>query len=440
MSWKIRVQNPSGDSKSYPIDRCGELKMRDSSISEDLVVLTIRLDEGPYPKLVIRARSSSSNALSVGGVHFTEAVVPPETPVTIGETILSLERSTNPSNLPSLPAGFRGVEWKTASPVGAEMLWMIRKSASTSLAIYLEGETGSGKEILARLVHAWSERASGPFIALNCGALPMSLAESELFGHAKGAFTGAIHSRSGALMQAHGGTLFLDEIADLPMDAQVKLLRFLENGEVRAVGSDRTTHSQVRIVCATHQSLAALVESGRFRRDLYYRLTSVAIQIPSLRNRPNDIALLAREFAEAQQKTLSPDAIARLKAHRWPGNVRELRHAIERAAGLAGPFVELLCQEHFAFLMNSRSIEAAPELEIGAPILSLYEMERLMLLRALRLCNGHRTEAAKMLGIARSTLFEMLKRHRIRGPRSELTARALLENTGLRPGPAEAMH
>src|SRR3954467_3600220 len=171
-----------------------------------------------------------------------------------------------------------------------------RKAAATPLSIYLAGETGTGKEVLAHLLHAWSQRAPGPFGPVHGGALPLSLAESELFGHVKGAFTGAVQSRPGALMQAHGGTLFLDEIGDLPLDIQVKLLRFLENGEIRPVGADRASRADVRIVCATHHPLHKLVEEGKFRRDLYYRLASVTIEIPSLRARPDDIHMLATKF------------------------------------------------------------------------------------------------------------------------------------------------
>lgn len=426
MNWCIRILNPSGDPKMIPLNRCHELPLRDLSVAQSQIAFSITRDANEKPYLKVEAPLMNAPTMTVGGIRVAQALIPAETPVQIGESTVSIEPVSLDTSRPPLPAGYRGVEWKTLSRSGAEMLWTIRKSASTSLAIYLEGETGTGKEVLARLIHGWSERASGPFVALNCGALPSSLAESELFGHAKGAFTGAISHRSGALMQAHGGTLFLDEVADLPQDVQVKLLRFLEDGEVRSVGSDRITHSQVRIICATHKPLLSLVQSGRFRKDLYFRLASIPIQIPPLRERPEDIGLLAREFASAQQKQLTPDALNRLKAHRWPGNVRELRHSIERASGMVGPFNNLLCKEHFDFLISPSAIEASPELAIEAPILSLHEMERLMLLRALRLCNGHRTEAAKLLGIARSTLFEMIKRHRIQGPRSKINPLEIL--------------
>ncbi len=294
---------------------------------------------------------------------------------------------------------------------------MTKKAAHTPLSIYLAGETGTGKEVLAHLIHAWSSRSSGPFVPLHCGALPLSLAESELFGHVKGSFTGAVQHRSGALMQAHNGTLFLDEVGDLPLDIQVKLLRFLENGEIRSVGADRSARADVRLICATHHPLVKLVEEGKFRRDLYFRLASISLPIPSLRSRMEDIELLAKKFAADLAKTLSPRALLRLKAHHWPGNVRELRHAIERASGLSDTFSPLLGEDSFQFLLTSENITHTPELELGASVLSLQEMERVLILKALKLSQGNRAQAAKILGIARSTLFEMLKRHKIQGPR-----------------------
>jgi transcriptional regulator with PAS, ATPase and Fis domain len=238
----------------------------------------------------------------------------------------------------------------------------------------------------------------------------------------KGAFTGAAGHRPGALMQAHGGTLFLDEIGDLPLDIQVKLLRFLENGEIRPVGADRPSRADARLLCATHQSLAQLVEDGKFRRDLYYRIASVTIEIPTLRSRPEDVEMLARQFSTDLSRTISSRAMLRLQAHTWPGNVRELRHAIERASGLAGPFTPILGEEAFEFLLTPDNITRSPELELGAPVLSLHEMERVLMLKALKLAKGNRANAAKILGVARSTLFEMLKRHKIAGPKSGRTS------------------
>jgi transcriptional regulator with PAS, ATPase and Fis domain len=308
----------------------------------------------------------------------------------------------------------------TCSENGRQALWTAKKAAATPLSLYLAGETGTGKEVLAHLIHAWSPRKSGPFVPIHCGALPISLAESELFGHVKGAFTGAVHHRPGALMQAHGGTLFLDEIGDLPLDIQVKLLRFLENGEIRPIGADRTSRADVRLVCATHHPLQKLVAEGKFRQDLFYRLASVTIDLPTLRSRPDDIEMLAVKFAHELERILSPRSLLRLQAHAWPGNVRELRHAIERASGLYDPFTSILGEDAFQFLLTPENIGQSPDLELGSSVLSLHEMERVVLLKALKLSRGNRAQAAKILGVARSTLFEMLKRHRIAGPRSRV--------------------
>jgi DNA-binding NtrC family response regulator len=209
-------------------------------------------------------------------------------------------------------------------------------------------------------------------------------------------------------------------VGDLPLDIQVKLLRFLENGEIRPVGSDHPTRADVRLICATHHPLLKLVEEGKFRRDLYYRIASVTLEIPSLRSRPEDIEMLAHRFADDLGKSLSPRAMLRLQAHSWPGNVRELRHAVERASGLAGPFTQLLGEDAFEFLITPDSIGETPELELGGAILRLAEMERHLILKALKLAHGHRGTAARILGIARSTLFEKLKRHQIIGPRTEM--------------------
>ncbi|MEO5968664.1 MAG: sigma 54-interacting transcriptional regulator, partial [Bdellovibrionia bacterium] len=217
---------------------------------------------------------------------------------------------------------------------------------------------------------------------------------------------------------AHNGTLFLDEIGDLPLDIQVKLLRFLENGEIKPVGADRVSKANVRLISATHHPLTKLVEEGKFRRDLYYRLASVKLSIPNLRSRPEDIEMLARKYTTEMDKILSPRALLRLQAHTWPGNVRELRHAVERAVGMAGTFTPLLGEEAFEFLLTQENISNNPGLELGSSVLSLQEMERVLILKALKLTSGNRAKAAGILGVARSTLFEMLKRHKIKGPRS----------------------
>lgn len=442
--WQIRIQEPSGGSRVQPLPHTGTtsfgraesaaLVLKDPTIPPEAGVFQFRSFNSADPQAPIPVWikiPDHAPAGYLGDLEVREAQIPPGIPFRVGETILTLEsrhridsaRSASRSGavreiseLPSFPSGMK--PWLTRSESGWQNLWLAKKASATPLSIYLAGETGTGKEVMAHLIHGWSERRSGPFVPLHCGALPLSLAESELFGHVKGAFTGAAHHRTGALMQAHGGTLFLDEVGDLPLDIQVKLLRFLENGEIRSVGADRPSKADVRLVCATHHPLQKLVEEKKFRQDLYYRLASVTLLIPTLRSRPEDIEMLAKKFALEFSRTLSPRALLRLKAHSWPGNVRELRHAVERACGLAGPFQAILPEEAFDFLLTTENISQTPELELGASALSLREMERLMLLKALKITFGNRTLAAKTLGVARSTLFEMLKRHRISGPRT----------------------
>jgi transcriptional regulator with PAS, ATPase and Fis domain len=423
--WLLKIHDPSGETRSFPIqgaltlgrnETCS-VPLRDPIAAQEAATVWAASENNELRSPFWIRVPDGAPACRLGDLAIREAHLPPGLPVTVGETRITLEPKGAASQaIPAQPSNIRN--WLTCSASGQRLLWLAKKSAATPLSLYLAGETGTGKEVLAHLLHAWSERASGPFVPLHCGALPLSLAESELFGHVKGAFTGASQQRPGALMQAHGGTLFLDEVGDLPLDIQVKLLRFLENGEIRPVGADRPSRADVRLICATHHPIPQLVEEGKFRRDLYYRIASVTLEIPSLRSRPEDIALLATQFAASLGKTISPRAMLRLQAHSWPGNVRELRHSVERASGLAGPFSPILNEDAFDFLLTTEHVTATPELELGAPVLTLEEMERVLLLKALRLTRGNRAHAARILGIARSTLFEMLKRHKIQGPKA----------------------
>lgn len=428
-SLQLAIHDPSGETRRIllPIEQAhsigrlprSSVLLKDPTLPESVGSLTLQLENG---KIVAWLRLlAESPAALLAMIPVREVAVPLGVVLKIGETMLTLEEKTPLQVVPTVPKNVRA--WKTASDSGMELLWMAKKAAATPLSIYVAGDTGTGKEVIAGLLHAWSDRAGRPFVPLHCGALAPSLAESELFGHVKGAFTGAHGQRVGALLQAHGGTLFLDEVGDLSLDLQVKLLRFLENGEIRPVGSDQIRHADVRVVCATHLPLKKLVEEGRFRRDLYYRLASITLEIPSLRSRPEDIEMLAADFAGELGKAIAPRTALRLQAYSWPGNVRELRHAIERAAGLSGPFQSVLDDEAFQFLFSGRSEESnenyvAAELADG--MLTLDEMERVMILRALKIAYGNRADAAKILGIARSTLFEMLKRHGVEGPRAHL--------------------
>lgn len=222
-----------------------------------------------------------------------------------------------------------------------EIAWLVRMVAPRSTTVLLEGETGTGKEVIARTLHKLSPRASKPFVILNCAAIPESLLEAELFGHTRGAFTGAVQSRMGRIEAAHGGTLLLDEIGEMPLSMQAKMLRFLESGELQRVGDNEITRVDVRLIAATHQPLEKNATEGKFRLDLYHRLAVFPIEVPPLRERLEDIPALADHFlaklAEGSiRKHLTQDALARLQQHSWPGNVRELMHVLERAVILAG--------------------------------------------------------------------------------------------------------
>jgi two-component system response regulator HydG len=290
--------------------------------------------------------------------------------------------------------------------------------AGTSSSVVIHGETGTGKEVIARLLHANSGRAAARFVALNVAALPGELLESELFGHVQGAFTGAVASTSGVFAAAHGGTLFLDEIGEMPLALQAKLLRALQDGEIRRVGDTRTTAVDVRVVCATHRDLRAAVVGGQFREDLYYRLKVFAVSVPPLRERTDDILPLARMFAEqlgAPDCRFGGPARAALVRHAWPGNVRELGNAVEHAVALArGEEIE---PEHLpedviapAPAMLHRGVAGATGAASAlATHATLAEVEREHILRVLDACGGNQLEAARQLGIGRNTLWRKLR-------------------------------
>jgi two-component system response regulator HydG len=359
--------------------------------------------------------------VQLGDLQLQALKLPLLIPMKIGDTELTFSENEFRTDTIDFPPGEQA--WYTESAAGLSLLQTLKRASQTKLSIYLTGETGTGKEVLGKLAHLWSERSTGAFVPINCGALPLTLVESELFGHTKGSFTGATRDRPGAFLQAHGGTLFLDEVGDLPPEVQVKILRFLESGEIRPVGSDRTLFADVRIICATHKPLARLVKEGKFRQDLYFRLASIPVEIPCLRSRLEDVKALAGLFAREHQKIITNEAVVRLQSYPWPGNVRELRHAIERACGLVGPAETVIHAKDFDFLLEQPNADEEEQMTLMGSmalpgILSLKEMEKILILRALKITKGNRTDAAKVLGIARSTLFEMIKRHEIVGPKS----------------------
>jgi DNA-binding NtrC family response regulator len=301
-----------------------------------------------------------------------------------------------------------------ASPPMVDLRRTVDKVAASDATVLVTGESGTGKELVARALHYAGDRASGPFVPVNCGALVESLLESELFGHLRGAFTGADRDKRGLFVAAHGGTLFLDEIGELPLELQPKLLRALQEGEVKPVGGVEPIRVDVRVVAATNRDLREQVATGRFREDLFYRIAVITIDVPPLRARRSDIADLARHFAEsAAQRAhrsrveLTPAAIAWLESQEWPGNVRELENAIERAVVLAsGDAIDVDdvrprgAPPTRTMIATASSIDAVPTLD---------ELERAHILRVLELCEGQKTKAAALLGINRTTLWKKLR-------------------------------
>jgi len=299
----------------------------------------------------------------------------------------------------------------THSPRMQEVLRMIDRVAPTDSSVLVLGESGTGKELVARALHERSPRAPRPFVPIHCGALPREVLESELYGHEKGAFTGAVAAKPGLIELADGGTLLLDEIGEMEPDSQVKLLRALETGTFFRVGGTRARRVDVRIVAATNRDLADAMRRGEFRQDLYYRINTIAIALPPLRDRRDDVALLARHFVEGNAaygvKRLSAPALAALEAYGWPGNVRELQHAIERAVILAKG--EEIQPDDLPPEVVGGGLPATTAPAGG----SLEGMERQHIVATLRQVGGHRGKAAALLEIDPKTLYRKILAYRI---------------------------
>ncbi len=302
--------------------------------------------------------------------------------------------------------GFGGLV--TASPEMAQVTRTLERVAPADVSVMLLGASGTGKELLARGLHDASPRRKGAFVAINCAAIPETLLESELFGHEKGAFTGAVKTTEGKIEQAAGGTLFLDEIGDVPLALQVKLLRFLQERVIERIGGRKAIPVDTRIVCATHQNVDAMVADGRFREDLYYRLAEIVIRIPALSERTGDAALLARHFVTKYAKTmnpgvtgLAPDARAAVDAWPWPGNVRELENRIKRAVIMAdGKLVTAADLDIDGKATDGAALNLRAVREVA---------DRKAIRHALARADGNISGASRLLGISRPTLYDLLK-------------------------------
>jgi DNA-binding NtrC family response regulator len=298
------------------------------------------------------------------------------------------------------------------SPKMQRVYRLIEKVSQHNYPVLVLGESGTGKELVARSIHFSGPRRNKPIVPVDCSALVPTLIESELFGYVKGAFTGAMHTRQGLMEVANSGTLFLDEIGDLPVDLQAKILRALQEKEIRPVGSTDRVPLTVRIIAATNRDLDAAVRQGNFRQDLYFRLNVVQIKLPPLRDRKGDIPLLVNSFLEkfsgpdSEQRRVSEDAMARLMAYDWPGNVRELENAVERAVALgSGPIL------HVGDLPSNLQHSNGERLLHSDELLPLEELERRAILRALREAGGDKLAAARLLGIGKTTLYRKLKQY-----------------------------
>ena len=359
----------------------------------------------------------STNGTLVNGVRVADGGISFGSEIKLGKTVLKFTSKREERALgASASSAFEGMVGQGQRM--RELFGLLEAVAAADAPVLITGESGSGKELAARAIHNRSHRATRPFLAINCAALSPTLVESELFGHEKGAFTGADRRRAGAFERANGGTLFLDEIGELPLELQSKLLRVLELGELVRVGGSETVKVDVRLVTATHRDLAAMVREKTFREDLFFRLYVVPVKMPPLRERPEDVpllveSLLAQMAPGGKPPKLAADAMTKLKDHVWPGNVRELRNTLQRAlvfsrGGEIGP-------QHVVFtpLSSVPDDDELPRAQSAAGRNQIEESERDAILAALRRCNGNRKEAAQQLGIARSTLFEKLRRYGI---------------------------
>ncbi len=390
-------------------------------VSEGFATMEAILALKPDTKIIIASghgeRSSAMRAIAGGAYDFCQK------PVDIDELGMIVRRAYH---LHAIEADNRRLERAvpqgstvlggmiTAAPEMLRVSRTIERVATADVSVMLLGASGTGKELLARGLHDASHRAKGAFVAINCAAIPENLLESELFGHEKGAFTGAVKTTEGKIEQAEGGTLFLDEVGDIPLPLQVKLLRFLQERVIERIGGRKQIAVNTRIVCATHQDVDAMVAAGSFREDLYYRLAEIVVRIPTLAERPGDAALIAKHFVQRyaakmnpQVKGLAPDALVAIDAWGWPGNVRELENRIKRAVIMAD-----------GKLIVAADLDlAAGEDDAQGDIINLKAVrdaaDRKAIRRAIARTEGNISNAAKLLGISRPTLYDLIKQHEL---------------------------
>lgn len=408
-----------------------DIKLSDASISQFHAELRVTQQGISVMDL------NSTNGTWLGGVRLERATIPAGTLLSIGQTVLRVDLARFSEEKAEPPSGFDKLVG--SSPAMRSLYLLLARLARTDLSVVLQGETGTGKEEVARALHRQSARCQGPFVVLDCGALPETLAESILFGHERGAFTGAYDRRIGLFESAHGGVLFMDEIGELPLSLQPLLLRALQQREITPLGSTRPRRFDVRIICATWRELRALVNQGRFREDLFYRIAQSVVQIPSLTERREDISLLVEHFLRSlprgapAARSFSEGALALLAERPFPGNVRELRNIVERAALLAEASVvsaaDLEIERAITGLRTRDSAhvhdyeEAKPaqspvgslDLFKEAKQTAIEAFERAYLERLLRQAGRNLTRAAAFAGLERHNLRALLRKHGLYG-------------------------
>ena len=391
--------------------------------TEGFAVLDAIMAMKPDTKVIVAsghgARESALQAVERGAYDFYQKPVDIDTLGLIVDRALRLHRIEQENRRLSEKVGEdRTVlgSLVTAAPEMAKVARTIERVAPTNVSVMLLGASGTGKELLAKAVHETSDRKSRAFIAINCAAIPENLLESELFGHEKGAFTGAVKTTEGKIELADGGTLFLDEVGDIPLPLQVKLLRFLQERTIERIGGRKPIPVDTRIVCATHQDLEAMIGEGTFREDLFYRLAEIVVKVPTLAERPGDAVLLAKTFLarfaaemNPQVKGFARDALAAIDGWTWPGNVRELENRVKRAVIMADG--KLVGAEDLD-LGNTDEGESDLALNLKS---AREQADRRMIRQALARSEGNISNTAKLLGISRPTLYDLLKQYDLQG-------------------------
>jgi transcriptional regulator with GAF, ATPase, and Fis domain len=363
----------------------------------------------------------SKNGTFLGGFRVADAIVPPGESITVGDSQVRVTPVNETVDIPLHPAddfhGFIG------SSAGARALTArLARLAASDATVLILGETGTGKDRVAEALHLAGPRAERPFVVVDCGALPPTLIESELYGHERGAFTGAVAAAAGAFERAQGGTLFLDEIGEVPLELQPKLLRVLESRTLRRIGGDRNVHLDARVVAATNRDLALEVTRGRFREDLYYRVAVVTLTVPPLRQRLEDVPLLAVHFLNElgvdPASYLTADAVATLASYEWPGNVRELRNTLERAVALMKPVAVDPAAAPAAAGAAGLRVDVRVPLRVGKQQI-IDEYERAYLTAMLVDCAGNVSEVARRAGMDRMSIHRLMQKLGLRGGRRE---------------------